>query len=95
MSKPPLTPQMPALPDPVAMVLDPATTALLIFDGIDHISARQPICKAKWPAISSLLARARKAGVTIAYGTRAANVNVVARGFSAGSPGPRLSAAPI
>jgi nicotinamidase-related amidase len=72
MSKPPLTLQMPSSPDPVPVVLDPATTALLIFDIVDPICARQPICKAKMvPAISSLLAQARKAGVTIAYGTRA------------------------
>ena len=45
MSKPPLTLQMPSLPDPVPVVLNPATTALLIFDVIDHISARQPICR--------------------------------------------------
>ena len=76
MSKSPLTLQMPSLPDPVPVVLNPATTALLIFDVIDHISARQPICKEKMvPAISQLLARARKAGVTIAYGTRAANMS--------------------
>ena len=76
MSKSPLTLQMPSLPDPVPVVLNPATTALLIFDVIDHISARQPICKEKMvPAISQLLARARKAGVTIAYGTRATNMS--------------------
>ena len=67
---------MPSLPDPVPVVLAPATTALLIFDVIDHISERQPILKAKMlPAIASLLAKARKAGVTIAYGTRAANMS--------------------
>ena len=76
MNKSPLTLQLPSLPDPVPVVLNPATTALLIFDVIDHISARQPICKEKMvPAISQLLARARKAGVTIAYGTRAANMS--------------------
>ena len=75
MSKPPLTLQMPAPPDPVPLVLNPETTALLIFDVIDHICARQPQCKAKMvPAISALLARARQAGVTIVYGTRAANM---------------------
>jgi nicotinamidase-related amidase len=49
---------------------------LLIFDVIEHICARQPKCREQLvPAISSLLARARKAGVTIAYGTRAANMS--------------------
>jgi nicotinamidase-related amidase len=64
--------QMPSPPDPVPVVLNPATTAMLIFDIVDPICARQPNCTGKMvPAISSLLTRARKAGVTIAYGTRA------------------------
>jgi nicotinamidase-related amidase len=72
MSKSPLTLQMPAPPDPVPVVLDPATTALLIFDIVDPICTRQSNCKTKMvPAIAALLARARKAGVTVAYGTRA------------------------
>jgi len=72
MSKPPLTLQMPSQPDPVPVILHPGTTALLIFDIVDPICARQPKCKEQMvPAISSLLAQARKAGVTIAYGTRA------------------------
>jgi nicotinamidase-related amidase len=72
MTKPPLTLQMPSPPDPVPVVLDPATTALLIFDIVDPICTRQPNCTGRMvPAIASLLARARKAGVTVAYGTRA------------------------
>jgi hypothetical protein len=35
-----LTLQMPALPDPVKVVLQPATTALLVFDMIDRICKR-------------------------------------------------------
>ena len=76
MSKSPLTLQMPSPPDPVPVVLNPATTALLVFDVIDHIAERQPQRMAQMaPAIASLLARARKAGVTIAYGTRATNMS--------------------
>jgi len=72
MTKPPLTLQMPSPPDPVPVVLNPATTALLIFDIVDPICARQPNCTGRMvPAISSLLARARQAGVTVAFGTRA------------------------
>src|SRR5580704_2257945 len=72
MTKPPLTLQMPSPPDPVPVVLNPATTALLIFDIVDPICTRQPNCTGHMvPAISSLLARARKAGVTVAFGTRA------------------------
>jgi nicotinamidase-related amidase len=72
MSKSPLTLQMPPSPDPVAVAVDPATTALLIFDIVDPICTRQPNCTGKMvPAIAALLMRARKAGVTVAYGTRA------------------------
>ena len=72
MTQTPLTLQMPAPPGPVPVVLDPATTALLIFDIVDPICTRQPNCKAKMvPAIAALLTRARKAGVMVAYGTRA------------------------
>jgi nicotinamidase-related amidase len=72
MSKAPLTLQMPSPPDPVPVVLESATTALLVFDIVDPICTRQPNCKGKMaPAIAALLARARKAGVTVAYGTRA------------------------
>jgi len=72
MSEASLTLQMPPPPDPVAVVLDPATTALLVFDIVDPICTRQPNCTGRMvPAIASLLARARNAGVTLAYGTRA------------------------
>ena len=72
MTKPSLTLQMPSPPDPVPVVLDPAKTALLIFDIVDPICSRQPNCTGKMvPAIASLLARARRAGVTVAFGTRA------------------------
>jgi nicotinamidase-related amidase len=72
MTKPPLTLQMPSPPDPVPVVLNLATTALLIFDIVDPICSRQPNCTGKMvPAIASLLARARQAGVTVVYGTRA------------------------
>ena len=39
-----LTLQMPALPDPVKVVLQPATTTLLVFDMIDSICKNQPNC---------------------------------------------------
>jgi len=72
MTKAALTLQMPSPPDPVPVVLNPATTALLIFDIVDPICTRQPNCTGQMvPAIAALLARARKTGVTVAYGTRA------------------------
>ena len=72
MSKALLTLQMPSPPDPVPVVIDPATTALLVFDVIEHICERQPKCREQLvPAVASLLERALQAGVAIAYGTRA------------------------
>jgi len=66
-----LTLQMPTLPDPVKVVLQPATTALLVFDMIDRICKSQPNCTGVMvPALASLLARARKAGVFVLYSTR-------------------------
>jgi nicotinamidase-related amidase len=70
-----VTLQMPANPDPVPVVLNPATTALLVFDVVEHICARYPISRTMVPAVVSLLARARKAGLTIGYGTRAHNMS--------------------
>jgi len=72
MSKPPLTLQAPPSPDPVPVVLNRATTALLVFDVVEPICERFPICRTHMaPVIAALLARARQAGVTVAYGTRA------------------------
>ena len=72
MSQASLTLQAPPSPEPVPVTLNPATTALLIFDIVDPICSRQPNCTGKMvPAIASLLTRARKSGVTVAYGTRA------------------------
>src|SRR5689334_3185899 len=73
--KPMLTLQMPALPDPVRVTLNPATTALLVFDFVEPICNAQPKCKGSMlPAIIPFMARARKAGVLVAYGTREDNV---------------------
>jgi nicotinamidase-related amidase len=70
-SKPSVTLQMPALPDPVKVALKPATTALLVFDIVDPICPSQPKCTGQMvPALVSLLAQARKAGVFVLYSTR-------------------------
>jgi nicotinamidase-related amidase len=76
MSKALLTLQMPSPPDPVPVAVDAKTTALLVFDIIEHISEREPKCREQLaPAVAALLKRARQAGVTVAYGTRAANMS--------------------
>jgi nicotinamidase-related amidase len=74
--KPLLTLQMPALPDPVRVALNPATTALLVLDYVDPICNSQPKCKGEMlPAMTPFMARARKAGVVVAYGTREPNMS--------------------
>ena len=75
-SKPMVTLQMPALPDPVRVALNPATTALLVLDYVDPICNSQPKCKGEMlPAVTPFMARARKAGVVVAYGTREQNMS--------------------
>src|SRR5262245_7408134 len=64
------------LPEQVYVTLKPASTAVLLFDVVEPICTSQPKClKTMVPAISGLLARARKAGVIVGYGTRAPNIS--------------------
>jgi nicotinamidase-related amidase len=71
-----LTLQMPALPDPVRVTIEPAKTALLVLDYVDPICISQPKCKdGMLPAVTPFMARARQAGVVVAYGTREANMS--------------------
>jgi nicotinamidase-related amidase len=66
-----VTLQMPALPDSVPVTVKAATTALLVFDMVDPICTTQPKCMATMvPAVTSLLAKARSAGVFVLYSTR-------------------------
>src|SRR6516164_7059305 len=75
-SRPLLTLQMPALPEPVRVVLKPATTALFVSDMNDPICKNQPKCTGVMvPAVTSLLAQARKAEVFVVYSTQAANIS--------------------
>ncbi|HEV8014493.1 MAG TPA: isochorismatase family protein [Stellaceae bacterium] len=65
--------QMPAPPAPVAVSLKPATTALVVSDVVEPICQAQPKCaQGMVPKIADLLARARKAGVLVAYTTQEA-----------------------
>src|SRR5258707_10943178 len=75
-SKPLLTLQMPALPDPVRVTLNPAATALLVLDYVEPICNSQPKCKSQMlPAMTPFMERARKAGLVVAYGTREPNMS--------------------
>src|SRR5215831_20185831 len=69
------TVQMPATPDPARVTLDPKTTALVVLDYVEDICNNQASCKTKMlPAMTPFMAQVRKAGLTVAYGTRAQNM---------------------
>jgi nicotinamidase-related amidase len=71
-----VTLQMPATPDPARITLDPKTTALIVLDYVEPICNGQPSCKDKMlPAMTPFMERVRKAGVTVAYGTREQNMS--------------------
>src|SRR5882672_12547988 len=70
-----ITLQMPATPDPARVTLDPKTTALMVLDYVEDICNNQASCKTKMlPAMTPFMERVRKAGLTVAYGTRAQNM---------------------
>jgi nicotinamidase-related amidase len=70
--KPMQTVQMPATPQPVAVAVKAATTAVLVSDMIDPTCKSQPKCTGTMvPAIAALLAQARKAGAMVVHVTRA------------------------
>ena len=57
-------------------LLNPATTALLVLDYVEPICNAQPKCKGGMlPAMTPFMARARKAGVVVGYGTREQNMS--------------------
>ncbi len=69
------TVQMPATPDPARVTLDPKTTALMVLDYVEDICNNQATCKGQMlPAMTPFMERVRKAGLTVAYGTRAQNM---------------------
>jgi nicotinamidase-related amidase len=68
---PALAQQIPASPSPVAVSLDPSTTALLVLDITTQTCGSQPRCQEFLPRVSSLLANARQNGVYVLYTTPA------------------------
>lgn len=75
-AKPMQTLRMPATPAPARVRLDPKTTALVVLDYVDQICNAQPRCTGRMvPAMTPFMARVRKAGLTVAYGTRAPRMN--------------------
>src|SRR5215475_11329162 len=74
-TKPMQTLQMPAMPDPARITLNSKTTVLMVLDYVEDICAAQPKCKSQMlPAMIPFMERVRKAGLVVAYGTRAQNM---------------------
>ncbi len=66
-SKPMMTLQMPATPDPARVTLDPKTTALIVLDYVEDICNAQPSCKGQMlPAMTVFIERVRNAGLVVA-----------------------------
>ena len=59
--------QVPTQPNPVAVKLDPTTTALVVLDITTQTCTPQPNCMEMLPRVESLLSSARNAGVYIVY----------------------------
>jgi nicotinamidase-related amidase len=75
-NRPMMTLQMPATPEPARVTLNPRTTALMVLDYVEDICNRQPSCSGKMlPAMTPFMDRVRKAGLTVAYGTRQPNMD--------------------
>jgi nicotinamidase-related amidase len=76
----PKSPQRPAaasapsakVPRPVAVTVDPRTTAYLLLDLTSAVCAPHPSCISSLPAAAGLLAKARAAGATVIYSQTAA-----------------------
>jgi nicotinamidase-related amidase len=64
---PALAQQVPAMPAPIAVTVNPAATALVVMDLIPPICNAQPNCVAMIPRVGSLIAAARRAGVMVVY----------------------------
>lgn len=63
--------QVPAQPAPVAVSLDPASTAVLVLDVTTQTCSPQPRCTEFVPRVVSLLDSARAAGAYVLYSTPA------------------------
>jgi nicotinamidase-related amidase len=68
---PALAQTIPPAPAPVAVSLDPSSTALLVEDITTQTCGSQPRCQEFLPRVASLLSAARNAGVFILYTTPA------------------------
>src|SRR5712692_4282413 len=59
--------EVPDIPSPVAVSLDPGATALLVFDMSDVLCTAVPDCRRTVPIVRSLVDRARGAGMPVVF----------------------------
>ncbi len=59
--------ELPTIPPPVAVAVDPASTALLMLDFNTAVCAPTPACQATLPAAAAMLAAARRANVFVVH----------------------------
>jgi nicotinamidase-related amidase len=59
--------ELPKIPDPVKVTVDPAATAVLVLDLSDMFVGQAPAIKETVPAVKKLLDRARAAGARVAF----------------------------
>lgn len=69
--------QIPPLPHPVAVTLDPATTALMVMDITEATCGPQPNCRELLSRLAMLVDRARMAGLLIVYTSSGSTVSPI------------------
>jgi nicotinamidase-related amidase len=72
MSRPAAAQELPSLPEPVAVTLDPSTTAFLVLDMSTATCSPRPACVDSLAPVARLLAAARAANVLVVYSSTTA-----------------------
>ncbi len=72
-----VTVTLPTIPPPLAVQVDPKTTALLILDVTNFICSPRPNCVATVPADAALLKKARDAGALVVYSDTSATSTIL------------------
>ncbi|MDE3102085.1 MAG: cysteine hydrolase [Chloroflexota bacterium] len=82
---------VPKIPDPVAVQLDPATTAVLVLDITNVICDPRPACVASVPKIAALLKKARDAKVALVAYSDTGGTSTVLSGVAPQPGDPKVS----
>ncbi len=68
---------LPTIPAPVAVQVDPKTTAFLVLDLTNTICSPRPSCVATLPKAAALLKKARDAGALVVYSDTGGNTTIL------------------